>query len=392
MPRKRVLVAHPYVHPSGGGNVVAAWALQALRDQFEVTLASLGPVDLEAVNRNFGTTLREGDFRLRPAPRLYKWIEGNIPTPGALLQACIVMRWAQDLDRSERFDVLLGTQNEMDFLRPGLHYVHFPWSYLPRPDIELRWFHHIPGFLAAYRGFCRRLARTSDDGLRRNLSLANSAFVAGKIRDVHGTESIVLYPPAPGEFPEIPWERRRQAAVAVGRMNGCKRWDMAVEIVDRVRSRGLDLGLTLIAARDDPDYARKIYALASSRPWFRIMTDLRRDQLAAEVAGHRYGIHTMENEHFGIAVAEMLRAGVVPFVHDSGGPVEIVGGRAELRFRDAVEGAGRIAAVITQSPLQGDLRSELRGRRECFSATRFCQELGGLVANFRELDSRRLSP
>ncbi len=60
--RPRVLIAHPYVYPSGGGNSVAAWALQALHDEYEVTLATLGPVDYNAVNGSFGTSLRKEDF------------------------------------------------------------------------------------------------------------------------------------------------------------------------------------------------------------------------------------------------------------------------------------------------------------------------------------------
>jgi glycosyltransferase involved in cell wall biosynthesis len=384
MQRKRVLVAHPYLHSSGGGNLVAAWALEALRDEFDVTLATLGGVDCAALNRNFATSLRLDDFAVRVAPLPYQTALRCLPTAGALWQICLTMRWAQDLDRRERFDVLLSTQNEMDFQRCGLEYVHFPWVYLPRPDIELRWFHRIPGFLAAYRGACRLAARSSNEGLRRNLSLANSAFVAGKIREVHGIESVILYPPVPGEFPDIPWERKRPGVVAAGRMNPCKRWGMAVTIMDLLRRGGVELSMTLIAQPDDADYGRRIAALADSRPWFRILWNLSREQLAREMAAHRYGIHTMENEHFGIAVAEMLRAAVIPFVHDSGGPVEIVDGRAELLFREQAEAAGKIAAVVANPALERELFAFVLARRNCFSVERFTDALRNLARNFAE--------
>jgi len=383
MQRKSVLVAHPYVHASGGGNLVAAWALEALRDEFDVTLATLGPVNYSAVNRSFATSLRAGDFAVRVAPFVYQAALRCLPTPGALAELCLTMRWAQDLDRRERFDVLLSTQNEMDFRRPGLQYVHFPWVYLPRPEIELRWFHRIPGFLPAYRGACRWAARSSLEGLRRNLSLANSAFVAAKIKEVHGTESVALFPPAPGDFPEVLWDRKRPAIVAVGRMSPCKRWGMAVEIVERVRRAGVDLDLTLIAHRDDAEYGRRIAALGESRPWFRILWDLSREQLGREMAAHRYGIHTMEGEHFGIAVAEMLQAGVIPFVHDSGGPAEIVGGREELRFRDVDEAARKISALARSPALERDVCGFVHEHRNLFSTSRFCEQLRGLVRNFQ---------
>jgi glycosyltransferase involved in cell wall biosynthesis len=380
MMRKRVLIVQPYLGVVGGGNVVVAWALQALRDEFQVHFATLGPVDYEAVNRSFGTSLRASDFTIRMAPRGYRTLLRYVPTQGALMEICVTTRWARELDARERFDVLLSTTNEMDFGRPGLQYVHYPWGYLPRPDIEMRWFHRIPGLLAAYRGACKLIAHGTDDGTRLNLSMANSTFVAGKIRERYGVDSVIVYPPVPGNFPDIPWEQRRSAAIAIGRMHWIKRWEMAIEIVDRVRSRGLDLGLTLINQPDDRDYARRMAEAAATRPWFRILTDLSRDELAREVAQHRYGIHTMENEHFGIGVAEMVRAGCIPFVHDSGGPVEIVGGRTELRFRDAAEGAAAVAAAMSDSALEQRLRAVMTAQRDLFSVERFCDSLRQLVS------------
>ncbi len=383
MRKRRVLVAHPYLHPSGGGNVVAAWALQALRDEFDVTLATLGPVDCAALNRNFGTSLSDGDFTIRIAPAGYRLALRALPTRGALMQMSALMRWARALDGREHFDVLFGTQNETDFGRPGIQYVHYPWVYLPRPDAEMLWYHHIPGFLPLYRGLCQTLSGSSNEGLRRNLSLANSEFIVGKIREIHGVEAEIVYPPVPGAFPAIPWEQRRAAVVAVGRMHEIKRWEMAVEALDIVRQQGLDLGLTLIAAAEQPAYGKRMAALAGSRPWFRILSDITRDELVREVAGHRYGIHTMENEHFGIAPAELLQAGCIPFVHDSGGPVEIVGGRKELLFSDARDAAGKLAAVVQSLGLESELRQALAQRRDCYSAEKFTESIRRVVREYR---------
>ena len=387
MKRRQVLVAHPYVQPWGGDNLVAAWALQALREEFEVTLATLGPIDCAALNRNFGTSLTDGDFTLRIAPAGYRLALRCLPTRGALVQMSALMRWARALDAVSRFDVLLSTQNEADFGRPGIQYVHYPWVYLPRPDAEMRWYHQIPGVLPLYRGLCQRLSGSSNEGLRRNLSLANSEFVAAKIRESHGVEAQIVYPPVPGSFPEVPWEQRRAAVVAVGRMHEIKRWEMAVETLDIVRRDGADsgsgLGLTLIAAPAQPAYAKRMAALAASRSWFRILSDVSREELAREVASHRYGIHTMENEHFGIAPAEQLQAGCIPFVHDSGGPVEIVGGRKELRFADARDAAGKLAAVVRTPALESDLRQALAGRRGTYATEKFTENIRRIVREYR---------
>ena len=379
MTRPTVLIAHPLLHPAGGGNSVAAWAIEALRDEFAVTLATLSPVDCDALNRSFGTSLRPRDFTLRIASPPLLALLRCFPTRGGLLQQCVTMRWAQTLDREHRFDTLLSTENEADLGRAGLQYVHYPWSYLPRPNIEMRWYHHIPGVLNAYRDFCRRVARASDAGLKRNLSLANSEFVSDRIRDVHGVESRILYPPVPGGFPKVAMEDRVDGIVAIGRMHGCKRWEMAVDIADRIRGRGIELSLTLISHRDDAEYGARLDALAATRPWFRIRYNLTRQELVQEVARHRYGIHTMEDEHFGIAPAELQRAGCITFVHRSGGPMEIVSHREELMFGDADEACELICRVAKDAALAAELQHFAEERGQFFSQDRFCAELRGYV-------------
>lgn len=375
----RVLIAHPFVHSAGGGNAVAAWALQALRSRCNLTLATLGPMDYAKVNESFGTSLGQGDFRVAIAPRSYRTALRWFPTPGALLECSLLARHARNLDRQERYDLLLGTQNEVDFGRRGLQYVHYPWMYLPRPDAEMRWFHKLPLTLRTYRRLCRWLARGTYDGLRRNLFLANSRFVAERIRQVYDAESVILYPPVPGVFPEVPWVERSFGLIAVGRIHGCKRWDMVVRIVDELRRYGHALSLTLAGHRDDPAHGAYLESLAASRPWFRLIYDLSRTELANLIAGHRYGIHTMENEHFGIAPAEMQRAGCITFVHNSGGPVEIVGGDERLTFSTVEDAVEKIGRVLADPSLESDLRAYVALQRGRFTTERFCSSLCEIV-------------
>src|SRR4051812_41213882 len=79
------LVVHPHLPPAGGSNLLAAWALQALSDEFDVSLATLEPVDLTAINRSFGTSLKERDFKTYIAPAHYRALLRVVKNPGALL-------------------------------------------------------------------------------------------------------------------------------------------------------------------------------------------------------------------------------------------------------------------------------------------------------------------
>ncbi len=382
MARKRILITHPRLTASGGGNAVAAWTLQALRDGHELELATLQEVDFAAVNRSWGTSLREHDVRIHVAPPLHRHGVDWFPTPAALLQTCVTMRLAQELDRRNRYDVLLSTHNEADFGKRGIQYIHHPWVYMPRPREEMRWYHYIPGSLPAYRGFCRHVARGTNEGLRRNLTIANSSFIAGRVRRTHGIESVIVFPPVTGNFPPTAWEDRVPSLVGVGRISGSKRWNMAVAIVDEVRRRGHDVGLTLVSHRDDAAVLRRLQRLAATRPWFRLRLDLSRSELEGELARHRFGIHTMENEHFGMGPAEILRAGCLLFAHDSGGPVEILGGERRLLFADVIGAADAIERVLRSPALQEQLRQRMEERRRLFSVDAFCSAMQEIVSNF----------
>ncbi len=375
------------MHPVGGGNAVAAWAIQALRRDYDVSVATLGPINAEAVDRSFGTSLATGGFEVLVAPSRYHRIlraKDILRTPGALLEASLTARWTRRIDGDRRFHALLHTQNEADLGRPALQYIHYPALYLPRPEIEMRLRHRIPGLLWMYRRCCFPGPSLTIARIRANQSLVNSEFVAGLTRKVIGGNPIVLYPPVPGEFPEKPWDKRRNGIMGIGRLAGYKRWRMVVEIVEAVRQAGHELTLTIAGHPDDPAEAEALKNLAATRPWFRLLTDISRRELEAEAADHRYGIHAMVDEHFGIAVAELQRAGCVTFVHNSGGAVEIVGLDSRQTFEDAEDAASKISRVLSSPELAAELCSLTLARRDLFSAGRFCDSLRGIVARFIE--------
>jgi glycosyltransferase involved in cell wall biosynthesis len=157
---------------------------------------------------------------------------------------------------------------------------------------------------------------------------------------------------------------------------------MAVAAVEAARQRGHDLTLTLIGHRSDPKYLQRLQQLASTRPWFRMRWDLTREELLAAVASYRYGIHTMENEHFGIGPAEILSAGCLLFAHNSGGPVEILGGESRLLFDDVAQAADRIDAVLSDRKLESELRARMDERRGLFSTETFCASVRRIVDEF----------
>jgi hypothetical protein len=77
----------------------------------------------------------------------------------------------------------------------------------------------------------------------------------------------------------------------------------------------------------------------------------------------------MIDEHFGMAVSELVVGGCVVLVPDSGGQTEIAA--------DAVE---KIVHVLQDETARAELRASLAAHAERFFTTRFQQQLGAIVA------------
>jgi glycosyltransferase involved in cell wall biosynthesis len=185
----------------------------------------------------------------------------------------------------------------------------------------------------------------------------------------------------PGAFADVPWKARANGFLAIGRLSPEKRFEEIVAILAEVRRAHPDVVLHLVAASDQTAYGRRIHALAAAHAdWVRLHLDVSRDDLVALAGRQRYGIHAMPDEHFGIAVAEMLRAGCLPFVPDTGGPAEIVGDAPALRFGSPAEAAARIDAVLRDADLQAALGRHCAARREVFTTARFVEGFRAAVA------------
>ena len=78
---RRVLLVQPSMQPPGGSNGVAAWMLQALVPDHRVTVLSWRPVEVEPINRFFGTHLRQSDFDTIVVPRAWRALADHLPVP-----------------------------------------------------------------------------------------------------------------------------------------------------------------------------------------------------------------------------------------------------------------------------------------------------------------------
>lgn len=377
--RKRILVVHDAISGIGGSHCVAAWAIQALAQRHAVTLLTRPPHDLGRVDALFGTRLLDFDIEMAVLEPTAGDLLRLPPFRLALLRMNLLFRRARRLIAEREFDAVLSTMGEMDLGRKVIQYVHYPWLAYPRPDYDLRGY-HLPALVRLYRACCLKLSDFRPERAAANLTLVNSDWIGALYTQVYGRPAVTVYPPAPGPFKATPWTERADTFLCIGRLSPEKELLKVMRILAAVRARGHEITLSIIGNPDDRAYQGRIEAAAAAHgSWVKMNVSPPRPALLDALSRARYGIHGMAEEHFGIAVAEMVRAGCLPFVPDGGGAPEIVGRNPALLYGSEDEAADRISRVLGDVALQEILRQEMAARADLFSENTFMRRITEIV-------------
>ena len=136
---RSILFVQPSLQPPGGGNGVGNWMIQALRDDYRLTVLSWWPVDLDQVNRYFGTSLKPTDFTALTPARAPRAVLDCLPMPLSNAKISVLRRRSKRI--AHTFDLVMGAHGEADFGSPGIQFVHYPTRHVPPLPVNLRWFH-----------------------------------------------------------------------------------------------------------------------------------------------------------------------------------------------------------------------------------------------------------
>jgi glycosyltransferase involved in cell wall biosynthesis len=352
--RQRVYVTNQSLAEHvGGTSSVTAWVLQALAPDLDVRLATpAATVDFARIDEMYGTCLARAGIGVH-----------QLPVPGWARRVPAHMFKSVRLAASFRDPVLHGrdgglvfnTANEVCFTGDAVHYVHCPIRH-PRMIRELFSGPERLARLANNAAF-RLVSGFDERRFRQARCLANSRWTAAALRRTYGIDAQVVYPPVTSS-PAAPSPLADRAAgfVCLGRLAPEKRTHEAIAVVDALRDQGHDVHLHLVGTGNGR-YAAGIAAAAQQRAHVTLHGHLPRRDLEALFARHRFGLHMMRNEHFGMAVAEMTAAGLLVLAHRSAGPMEILGALSPLLFTDVAQ-AVTVAAALLRSPAR---QEELMG-------------------------------
>ena len=387
------MLVQPTLTPTGGGEGVCVWILEALKGDHDLSVLTWEAPDFAALDAFFGSSLASAGFEVRLA---HPWLPTRVRRGRVARQ---LKHWAllAEARRQRDVDLLIAADEESDLGGDGIQYVHFPRLQHLRPDPGP--VPATPGRLLrglafdAYRRASARVTGFSLARMRRNVTVVNSAFTANEVRRLHGIESTTIHPPAVGPFPQVDWGDRTDGFVAVGRIVPEKRLELVIDIVRRVREaagarasgreEAPGLPLHIVGAGSDSLYEARVMAMArQAGPWVHVHRRLSRAALVGLLARHRHGIHAMAEEHFGMAVAEMVAAGMIPFVPRGGGQVEIVRDD-RLLWSTPEEAVSKLTALRASAPAQASVRARLAERATELGPERFMREIRALVLTTR---------
>lgn len=380
---KKILMVQPSLQPPGGGNSVCAWILEALKDDYEIHVLSWEPIELSLINSHYSTSLNKSEIIAHKPNQIVKFIVDCIPFPVGHLKRSLILRACKKIQQN--FDVLITTNNEADFGRPGIQYIHYPWKYFPRPLVDIKWYHTIKFMVFLYYRFCAMISDYSEQRVKENFTLVNSDWTGEKVKACHvEIKTQTLYPPVINDFPKIPWHIRENGFICIGRISREKEILKIIDIIKRVRSLTGKGHLHIIGTCDDPVYYNSILKIVrKNSEWVFLEENLSREALTQLVAKHQFGIHGMVEEHFGISIAEMVMAGCLVFVPNGGGQKEIIGELPELLYETPEDAVDKIGRVIQDRSLLEKMRLKLEERRCLFSKENFIRKIRKIVDNFR---------
>lgn len=372
----RIGVFHP-VSADGGGEAVCLNVVEALQETHTVEILTISGLEIARLNEMFGTDA-DPDTTQR---RLGQWGAildagwGHVAEPLGIgrLAVSVFNRLVRRI--TTRYDLIFSTYGDFYFETPSVQYVHFPNFYHHQTKGDTR-----PLVQRIYDWSCRRAAGVSRSNVTKGAILVNSDWTGTVFEHAYQVTPRTVYPPVnTADLEPQPWDRRENGFVTVSRIVPDKHIELLIQIVTTLRRQGYDVHIHVVGESGDTEYYNRIQTIASRSDGIHLEGAVSRERLVELLCSHKYGLHGMRNEHFGMGIAEIVAAGAIPFVHDSGGQREVVGHIEQLLYDDEDAAVEKVRHVLENDSVQETLRRELPDVKTAFGTDRFQTEVATIV-------------
>lgn len=376
----------------GGSEYLPLLFISELQRRCDVTLALNWQSDIAHIARLAGLSIDTSNLKVeyvKPKGSLLRKLDAIVP----------FYRVRRLKELSKDADICISAANIIDFGKPAHHFVYLMRHFGDNAFYD--YFMHVPPL--RYVAHLRRKLRTwiADHILRPVLGVRstrqiladpheriypNSRYVETTMQSFYGLfTSSVFYPPTTFDFhAETNPARHPLLVVCIGRIIPEKRVTEIIDIVARARRfANCDIRLG-IAGQLTPQtsYTKTIETIASEREWIKLVGALYGEEKERFLLSGTYAIHTRRDEEFGIAVAEYIKAGLIPVVPDEGGTPEVVDSPA-LTYHTNEDAAQILANLIADADFRERERVHCAERAKFFSREAYLERqhelLNGII-------------
>lgn len=283
------------------------------------------------------------------------------------------------------YDLILSSSHAVAkgvLTHPGqLHicYCHTPMRYAW--DLYHSYLMDVKGIKGKVAKWILHYLRNWDVGSLNRVDhfIANSQYVARRIKKIYGKEATVIYPPVDTDLLTLQ-EKKEDFYLTVSRLVPYKRIDLIVEAFGQFPDK------RLVVIGDGPEM-KKIKAKAQKN--IEIL-GRQPDSVAYDYMSKAKGFISAADEDFGIAVLEAQATGTPVIALGKGGSLETVTDQTGLFFQE--QSVESMAAAIAQFEERVFDPQIIRSHAERFSRERFNLEFKAFVEEKWKAFSENLTP
>jgi glycosyltransferase involved in cell wall biosynthesis len=376
----KVLIVHPQFDTIGGAEKVALKIIQLLVSDFDayVTVLSGSNFDPDKILRESGISISKERVTSEKA---------TIPkfSSGRLFHTKIALLHRKAKKIATKYDLLVSSYNELDFGIPSVQYIHHPMlpSNKVLNDKNLTFSQYGPllnTLFSTYRKINDIIAQRDIKSIRSNTSVANSIFIADIYKEIYLSECKIVYPSIVDESENIvDTTKKLKQILCISRFSPDKNIDWLLNIFDQIYLSDPTFKFVIAGQTENELFFEEFKKRTQEKNYpIELFANCSRKEIIDLYLKSEYYINPKKFEHFGIAVLEAMKHGSIPFVHSSGGSLELVP-FPELQFQNEQDIPQKILNLDSTKHKKQALRKKILSPSKLFNESTFKSEMSTII-------------
>jgi alpha-1,2-mannosyltransferase len=345
----KALVLHTSLSGLGGAEKVSLAIIESLKNMgFHVKLFTMEPTNWSSLTRVFhiNKKMLPDEYMSLLKFRIRKFT----------IYTRLIMSKIMELKSKGKYDLIINSHGDALPIASDIVYMHFPGFAAEE---------FYPYERKGFKGNIYKLYLAGYNVLKHFMLpnytnskiLCNSTFSKAIIRLKIGIDAEILYPPIDTKFFSKAFYLRTgnepYHVISIGRFSPEKNYEAIIEIARKAKDLVFYIVGSIGGAKEEK-YFRKLLTLRSKYKLENLflLPNIKQSKLLYLMSKSRVLLHTMKYEHFGMAVAEGMVAGLVPVVHRSGGVYYdiIEKGAYGFYYKDLDEALEVLSVAIREYP------------------------------------------